>query len=64
MLLIFLIILPTGADHAELLQIAGDKSRVYNIKKFSELQSIKKAVKQTTCKGTKLRCRFDNNKFC
>ncbi len=42
-----------GADYEELLAIAGDKSRVFNVQNFDKLREIVDSVKKTTCKGTR-----------
>ena len=39
------------ANYTELLLIAGDQSRVYNVSSFEQLSEIEEAIKETTCKG-------------
>ena len=39
------------ANYEELVTIAGDQSRVYNVTEFEELEEIIDAVSETTCKS-------------
>jgi hypothetical protein len=40
-----------GIEYTELVSIAGDESRVYNVSNFDDLGSIVESITKTTCFG-------------